>query len=128
MSDANEGQGQYEYVGPCHPECFAGLGGELVCLFDNSSVVSDAQDVPTSNEFVIPSATANQDVPTPNNATLDGSNPSNIVLGPSNTLASELSVGIAWGNLGNESPCPHQVGSTPGGAKPPSPLTLELTD
>ena len=89
----------------CHPECFPGLGGETICLFDDmvcDQISDGTSEVPTPTE-----------VPPPT----DG------MLSPSNTPDS--SVGLAKENLCYElvAPHPHQVGSIPGGPKPPSPCS-----
>ena len=93
----------------CHPQCYAGLGGEVICLFEMENV----SDKPIAIQpCVTPAETICPD----------------LVLIPSNTLASDDSGEIAWENLGSEKlpPCPHQVGSTLDEAKP-TPLAFVTT-
>ena len=91
----------------CHPQCFPGIGGELICLFDD--LVCDE----------LPGFLSVEATPV---AAINAPSIVDVLLNLSNTPASDDSVGLARENLGEElAPQPHQVGSILGGAKPPIP-------
>ena len=94
----------------CHDECFPGLGGEMLCLYDDLGEIDDVGLETNGDRDVddhVPLSTGSNQV---------------------NTRASaSRAVVLAEEILGLEllDPLPHQVGSTPGGVKPPSPDNIQ---
>ena len=80
----------------CHPECYAGIGGDVVCIRDDSTQPSDGPSVyPTQEDYVYKGT---------------------------NTPTSE---DISWYSLSDvPASTPHQMGSTPGGTQPTPPDIL----
>ena len=89
----------------CHRECYAGLGGILVCTHEDG-LEDDLMNGSTLK---------------PNDSV-----PQHINL---NTPASQLMSCSSQGDRSNCAPVylPHQVGSTPGGAKPTPPGSIDIS-